>query len=59
MFLMVSSHLENVLNFMRYNVDAGVQAQGQVDRHPTPWIENIRKEAHDFFGFLGSITSAS
>ncbi len=56
---MVSSLLENVLNFMRSNVDAG-QAQGQVEHPPTPWIQNISKEVHDFLGFLGiGYTSAS
>jgi hypothetical protein len=61
---MVSSLLENVLNFMRSNVDAGVHAPGQVEHHPTPWIPEISKEVHDFFVvFLelatSPITSAS
>ncbi len=57
---MVCSLLENVLNFMRSNVDAGVHAPGQVEHHPTPRIENLSKEVHDFLGFLGiGYTSAS
>jgi hypothetical protein len=50
MFLFFSL-LENVLNFMRSNVDAGVHAPGQVEHHPSPRIQNISKEVNNFFGF--------